>query len=280
MKFKIHAVRGYSVIANGFLRLPKMSLKAKGLLALMLSLPDDWDYSAEGLTKLTSDGRDAVRSALRELERFGYLVRSRKMGGRGRFTGVEYDVYDHPNPATDEPEADSPMTDYPATENPTQQNNYIQSKDLQSKEGQSKDDVNDSKDVNDVKSFNITEKKSRAHDGDVILSENDKATVLTNILITGGYIDRADPFIPEYNAFIEDLEFRYDRQQLRNNILYFSIKMQRNKNPIADKLAYFKQSLTEALENGNGITCKMKAEAAQRERMIELSRTRWIEDDD
>lgn len=75
-----------------------MSLKAKGLLSLMLSLPDDWDYSVSGLATLSKDGKDSVMSALSELEKFGYLTRTRVTNDKGQFSGIQYDIYEQPQP--------------------------------------------------------------------------------------------------------------------------------------------------------------------------------------
>ena len=80
-----------------------MSLKAKGLLSLMLSLPDDWSYNVSGLVKLSKDGKDSVMSALQELEKFGYLTRKQQFNAKGQFSGVEYNIYEQPqteNPIT------------------------------------------------------------------------------------------------------------------------------------------------------------------------------------
>ena len=73
-----------------------MSLKAKGLLSLMLSLPDSWDYSISGLVRLSKDGKDSVMTALAELEKFGYLTRSQKTNEKGQFSGVEYNIFEEP----------------------------------------------------------------------------------------------------------------------------------------------------------------------------------------
>ena len=75
-----------------------MSLKAKGLLSLMLSLPDDWNYSISGLVTLSKDGKDSVMSALAELEKFGYLSRERVVNDKGQFAGVEYNIFEEPQP--------------------------------------------------------------------------------------------------------------------------------------------------------------------------------------
>jgi hypothetical protein len=73
-----------------------LSLKAKGLLSLMLSLPDDWNYSISGLVRLSKDGKDSVMSALLELEKYGYLNRERVTNSKGQFSGVEYNIFEEP----------------------------------------------------------------------------------------------------------------------------------------------------------------------------------------
>lgn len=93
---RIHKTANFTVMSNFHFKEKQMSLKAKGLLSLMLSLPDDWNYSVSGLCKLSKDGKDSVMSALSELEKFGYLSRSRITDNRGRFCGVEYDIYEAP----------------------------------------------------------------------------------------------------------------------------------------------------------------------------------------
>lgn len=94
--YRIKKNHNYTVLSNYHFKEKTMSLKAKGLLSLMLSLPDDWDYSTEGLAKLSSDGITAVRSALQELEKFGYLVRER-IRENGRISDWIYNIYEQPN---------------------------------------------------------------------------------------------------------------------------------------------------------------------------------------
>lgn len=95
MKFKINKTKDYTVMSNSHFRDKRMSLKAKGLLSMMLSLPNDWDYSTMGLTSLSSDGETSVRSALQELEEFGYLTRERIREG-GKIVDWEYNIYETP----------------------------------------------------------------------------------------------------------------------------------------------------------------------------------------
>lgn len=110
-----------------------MSLKAKGLLSLMLSLPDDWNYSVSGLVRLSKDGKDSVMSALQELEKFGYLSRSQQFNAKGQFSGIEYNIYEQPqteNPDTVKQDAASPITAKQDAEKPRQLNtNQLNKKD-------------------------------------------------------------------------------------------------------------------------------------------------------
>ena len=76
MKYIVHKTSDYTVMSNTHFKEKEMTLRAKGLLSLMLSLPDDWDYSIAGLCTLSKDGKDSVMNALLELEEFGYLVRT------------------------------------------------------------------------------------------------------------------------------------------------------------------------------------------------------------
>ena len=88
--FRINKTNNFTVMSNAHFKEREMSLKAKGLLSLMLSLPDDWNYNISGLVTLSKDGKDSVMSALAELEKFGYLTRSRVKDDNGKFAGVQY----------------------------------------------------------------------------------------------------------------------------------------------------------------------------------------------
>lgn len=113
--FRINKTANYTVMSNHHFKEKKMSLKAKGLLSLMLSLPDDWDYSIAGLATLSKDGKDSIMSALAELEKFGYLTRRRLTNEKGQFAGVEYNIYETPQPK--EPVADNPNSANENSEN-------------------------------------------------------------------------------------------------------------------------------------------------------------------
>lgn len=94
--FRIHKTANYTVMANYHFKEREMSLKSKGMLSLMLALPDTWCYSISGLTKLSKDGKDSVMSALQELEKFGYLTRKQMVNSKGQFCGVEYHIFEEP----------------------------------------------------------------------------------------------------------------------------------------------------------------------------------------
>lgn len=98
MKFKINKTQDYTIISNSYLKEREMSLKAKGLLTLMLALPDDWDYSINGLCELCVEGENAVKSGLKELKRFGYLVVNKILPDKTESKKIEYEynIYEFP----------------------------------------------------------------------------------------------------------------------------------------------------------------------------------------
>ena len=114
--FRIERTRDYTVMSNHHLRNGKLSLKAKGLLSMMLSLPEDWNYTTRGLAKICKEGVDAIGGALRELEAAGYIVRHQMRDRQGRISDTEYVIYEQPQPKA--PDTPQPDTASPDTENP------------------------------------------------------------------------------------------------------------------------------------------------------------------
>ena len=122
---RINKTENYTVMSNTHFKEKGMSYKAKGLLSVMLSLPDNWDYSVAGLETLSRDGKASIKKALAELEQFGYLKRTQTTDDKGRFSGYEYDIYEKPlaeNPSTEKPSTEKPFTGNPSTENQPQLN--------------------------------------------------------------------------------------------------------------------------------------------------------------
>lgn len=125
---RVHKTKNFTVMSNHHFKEKGMSLKAKGLLSLMLSLPDDWNYSISGLVKLSKDGKDSVMSALTELEKFGYLTRVRVTNEKGQFSGVEYNIYEQPQegiPVADKQNAAKQNEDKQNAEKPPQLNTKV-----------------------------------------------------------------------------------------------------------------------------------------------------------
>jgi len=109
---------GYTVMSNFHLRDKRLSLKAKGLLSQMLSLPENWDYSLKGLTVINRENIDAIRTAVVELENARYITRRQGRDDKGKMTGNEYNIYE--KPMTDNPLLENLTTAKPIAENPTQ----------------------------------------------------------------------------------------------------------------------------------------------------------------
>ena len=122
--FRVEKNHSYTVMANHHLRDERLSLKSKGLLSLILSLPDDWRISIEGMTQFSSDGKDAIRSAIRELTDAGYITRAQTHSEAGTFSGYDYIVHETPaaSPSSGFPTMEKPTTENPTTENPTLRN--------------------------------------------------------------------------------------------------------------------------------------------------------------
>ena len=114
--FRIERTRDYTVMSNHHLRDKALSLKSKGLLSMMLSLPEDWNYTTRGLAKICKEGVDAIGGALRELESAGYIVRNQMRDRQGRISDTEYVIYEQPQPKA--PDTPQPDTASPDTENP------------------------------------------------------------------------------------------------------------------------------------------------------------------
>lgn len=117
--FRVEKNHSYTVMANHHLRDERLSLKSKGLLSVILSLPDDWRISIEGMTQFSADGKDAIRSAIRELTDTGYITRAQTHSEAGKFSGYDYVV--HETPAAS-PSSGFPTMEKPTTENPTLRN--------------------------------------------------------------------------------------------------------------------------------------------------------------
>lgn len=122
--YRVERTRDYTVMSNHHLKDTSLSLKAKGLLSLMLSLPDDWNFNMRGLSSICKEGLEAIGNALKELEKAGYMVRNQLRGANGRITDTEYIIYERPQkpdpagPDTAGPDTPPPDTTLPYPGNP------------------------------------------------------------------------------------------------------------------------------------------------------------------
>lgn len=129
--FRVERTRDYTVMCNHHLKDSNLSLKAKGLLSMMLSLPDEWNYTTRGLAAICKEGVDAIGKTLKELELAGYIIRRQLRGKDGRISDTEYTTFEKPRkpsppdttlPDTENPYLDNPDTEAPDTDNPAQLN--------------------------------------------------------------------------------------------------------------------------------------------------------------
>ena len=220
--FKIEKNKNYTVMSNYHLRDKRMSLKAKGLLSFMLSLPLDWDYSLDGLEKICKEGKDSIRSALNELKLYGYLVIKKTQNEKGIFE-YEYMIYEYPY-------SENPDMDYPDMENSTQINTNIQNTKKQ----------NDKEDRED-------KPKSSFFDAG-------KHNRLTLELIDRKYITQDDIQLYFYDNLFDELLKENSYVDLIMVLHYILARVKWNKykdeygNDIENKYGYLKESIYNNLE--------------------------------
>ena len=220
--FKIEKNKNYTVMSNYHLRDKKLSYKAKGLLSFMLSLPDDWDYSLNGLCAISKEGRDGIRSILKELQEHHYLEIEKTRGDKGYFE-YNYLIYEIPHYINKEmikntPDTGNPYLDVPDMEIPTQ---------INTKEKIDKDDKT-------ISSFFVPEEHN----------------ILTLELIDRGYINEEDIQIFYYDKLFENL--LYDGNEYKDliQIIHYIVPRVINRNfkdeegnIIENKYGYFKNSI-------------------------------------
>lgn len=129
--FRVSKTENFVVLDKGFLNNPEISWQAKGLLAYMLSLPNDWTFNVEDLTNRSKNGRDATRNTLKELQGAGYIQKEQARSQQGKFEKGVFLVFETPRePFTEKPSTGNPSSAKPSTENPTLLNNKLLNNDL------------------------------------------------------------------------------------------------------------------------------------------------------
>ena len=155
--FRIEKTRDYTVMSNHHLRNTNLSLKAKGLLSLMLSLPENWDYTTKGLARICKDGVDSICAGVRELEEQGYVIRERVRNPNGQLGAIEYTILEQPRPLEREkPERENPVLDNPILGSPVleepEQGNPVQLNTKESSKQKSKTDLSSTEISNPIQS--------------------------------------------------------------------------------------------------------------------------------
>ena len=155
--FRIEKTRDYTVMSNHHLRNTNLSLKAKGLLSLMLSLPENWDYTTKGLARICKDGVDSICAAVRELKEQGYVIRERVRNPNGQLGAIEYTILEQPRPPEREkPERENPVLDNPILDSPAlgkpEQGNPAQLNTKESSKQKSKKDLSSTEISNPIQS--------------------------------------------------------------------------------------------------------------------------------
>ena len=233
--FKIEKNKSYTVMSNYHLRDRNLSYKAKGLLSFMLSLPEDWDYSLNGLCSISKENRDAIRSTLKELQQNHYLVIEKVRGEKGYFE-YNYLIYEKPYYLELENEKDTPDTENPHLDNPNVENqpqintNIINTKEIIDKDDKTK-----------ISSFFVAEEHNR----------------LTLELIETNYINEEDSQIFYYDDLFEKLLKDNSYRDLMTMIHYIVPRVISNKfkdedgNDIKNKFGYFKNAIENSIYRFN-----------------------------
>lgn len=227
---RVHKTANYTIMSNHHFKEKEMSLKAKGLLSLMLSLPDDWDYSINGLATLSKDGRDSVMGALKELETFGYLIRTRSTDEKGKFKGYNYDIFEEPQSTL--PNTENPYTGNPNTDNPIQLNT---------------NKIND-EGINVLTNKDKLDKQDKRAEGSSDINIG-KPNSFTKELIKAQYIEEDDLFLTMFNQLFVDLIEQYGFETIRSCLWYFIKRLDNGKakdqngKEVENKYAYLKASL-------------------------------------
>ncbi len=116
----------FTVMSNYHLRDKNLSLKSKGLLSFMLSLPEDWKYSIKGLANVSKDGIYVIRNCVKELEKYGYVQRRKARNDKGQMVDVEYIIYEQPINSKKQPCLEKPILGNPTLESPTLENPILE----------------------------------------------------------------------------------------------------------------------------------------------------------
>lgn len=184
----------YTTISNVFLRDIRLSCKAKGILAVIMGLPDDWDFSIRGILSITKEGRDAVYSAIKELKDHGYCEVSEQKDNNGKFKGYSYCFSDE---ALLQPHPEKPYAEKPYPENPTQLNTYI------------------IKDLNNNTKSPIGDYSIATHEESVLFPVEKKPLASEIFGFTAKALDVTKKVIERTDSFFDQLTFPFESEEFK-----------------------------------------------------------------
>ena len=232
---RIHKNTGYTIMSNIHLKDMELSLKSKGLLSFMLSLPPNWDFSVEGLTKVVKEGYDAIDSAIKELIRHNYIFREESRQEKGRFKYI-YHIFENPEEnyfkMQNPPVGEKQVPDEQVPEKP-EQNRYSNI-----------NKINTYKEIDNIDKIDKSKKLKT-------FEKNITHNILTEELIKQNFIDSDD----QMSSFNFDNLFNYylsngrSYQELFSSIHYIVSRVIERKfkdeegNNIENKYGYFKNAL-------------------------------------
>ena len=227
--FRVERNSGYTVMSNHHLRNKELTLKAKGLLSQMLSLPEDWDYTLAGLSHINRESIDAIRTAVWELEKAGYILRRQGRDEKGKMTAIEYTIYEQPqpmleNPIPGKPMLENPTTDNPTSENPTQLNKDISRTNLSKKEKSNTDlSITHSIPIHSLNPLPLDENEAAQPPERKRTERNDAYRVYEEIIKDN----------IEYDILLQDMKFDHDRLNEIVDIILETVCTSRKKIRIA-----------------------------------------------
>lgn len=233
MVFKIEKTKNYTVMSNYHLRDKNLSLKAKGLLSFMLSLPEDWDYSLNGLCAVCKEQERAIKSTLKELKEYGYLVIEKVRGDKGYFE-YNYLIYEQPielEKNKDNPEVQNPPVDVPTVESDTQINTNIQ---------------------------NTKEEIDKADKTKSAFFYADDHNPLTIDLVNRGFLEKDDSQIFYYDNLFDELLNKYEYKELVTINHYIIPRVierdfcDENGEKIENRFGYFKSAVLNNIDKLRG----------------------------
>ena len=257
---RVNKTKDFTIMSNYHFRDKNLSLKAKGLLSLMLSLPDEWDYSINGLVAICKENETAIKSTLNELKKYGYLVVDKLMPNETKSGRIEYvyNIYETPhlNSRDVKQELEKQGVENLGVENHGQYNtNKLNTKELNTKDKKINDKLDKQK-----SSKNEPIEDKQVNEGSTKLTgsiqEDNKPkyyleaeNFITKHLIKIGFLKEDDIEIDRYDDLFDKALGQYQDFNLIRDVVNYVVKKMNNHKEIKDHFKYFKQAFEENLKN-------------------------------